>query len=58
MRERLKNIVAYISRSWEDEPNQIDRRLKLFPPFFLELLSYLIALSILYQIGAYLWSLI
>jgi len=58
MRNKLKKIVAYIFRSWEDEPTQIDRRLKLLPPFLLELLSYLIGLAILYQIGVFLWSFI
>jgi len=58
MRNKLKKIVAYIFRGWEDEPTQIDRRVKLLPPFFLELLAYLIGLAILYQIGVYLWSII
>ena len=58
MRERLKKIKNYIFRSWEDEPGYTHPRLKILPPFFLELLAYLIGLSILYQIGAYLWSII
>jgi hypothetical protein len=58
MREKLKKIVAYIFRSWEDEPGSTPTRLKILPPFLLELLSYLMGLAILYQIGAYLWSII
>jgi hypothetical protein len=58
MRDKLKKIVAYIFRSWEDEPEPTHPRLKILPPFLLELLSYLIGLSILYQIGAYLWNII
>jgi len=58
MREKLKKIVAYIFRSWEDEPGYPHPRLKILPPFFFELIAYLIALAILYQIGAYLWSII
>jgi hypothetical protein len=58
MREKLKKIVAYIFRSWEDEPEPTHPRLKILPPFFFELLAYLIGLSILYQIGAYLYGLI
>jgi hypothetical protein len=58
MREKLKKIVAYIFRSWKDEPGYTHPGLKILPPFFLELISYLIGLSIIYQIGAYLWSLI
>jgi hypothetical protein len=58
MREKLKKIIAYIFRSWENEPTLPHPGLKIIPPFFLELLAYLIGLSILYQIGAYLWSII
>jgi hypothetical protein len=58
MREKLKNIVDYIFRSWEDEPGYTHPRLKILPPFFFEIIAYLIGLSILYQIGAYLWRFI
>jgi len=58
MREKLKKIVAYIFRIWEDEPGYTHTRLKILPPFFFELLAYFIVLAILYQIGAYLWSII
>jgi len=58
MREKFKKIVAYIFRSWEDEPGYTHPRLKILPPFFLEVIAYLIVLAILYQIGAYLWSII
>jgi len=58
MREKLKKIVAYIFRSWEDEPGSTHPLLKILPPFFFDLLAYLIGLAILYQIGAYLWSII
>jgi hypothetical protein len=56
MREKLKKIVAYILRSWEDEPKPPPLKLKIIPPFFIELLSYLIGLAILYQTGAYLYK--
>jgi len=58
MREKLKKIFAYIFRSWEDEPGYTHPRLKILPPFFLELLAYLIGLAILYQIVVYLWRFI
>jgi len=58
MRDKLKKIVAYIFRSWEDEPGYTHPRLKILPPFFFELIAYLIVLAILYQIRAYLWSII
>jgi hypothetical protein len=58
MRDRLKNIAAYIFRGWEDEPGYTYPGLKILPPFLFELIAYLIALSMLYQIVAYLWSLI
>jgi len=58
MREKLKKIVAYIFRSWENEPGYTHPRLKILPPFFFELIAYLIGLAILYWIGSYLWSII
>jgi len=58
MRDKLKNIVAYIFRSWEDEPNYPHPKMRLIPPFFFELIAYLIALAILYKIILYLWSII
>jgi hypothetical protein len=58
MRDKLKKIVAYIFRSWEDEPGYTHPQMKFIPPFFFELIAYLIGLAILYQIGAYLWSII
>jgi hypothetical protein len=58
MREKFKKIVAYIFRSWEDEPGYTHPRLRILPPFLLELLAYLIGVAILYHTGAYLWSLI
>ena len=58
MREKFKKIVAYIFRSWEDETGYTHPLLKILPPFFFELLAYLIGLAILYHIGAYLWSII
>ena len=33
MRDKLKKIVAYIFRSWEDEPGYPHPRLKILPPF-------------------------
>jgi len=58
MREKLNKIVAYIFRSWEDEAGYTHPRLKILPPFLFDLLVYLIGLSILYQTGVYLWSII
>jgi hypothetical protein len=57
MREKLKKAIAYIFRSWEDEPGYTQQRIKFLPPFFFELLSYLIGLAILYHLIGYLWSL-
>jgi len=53
MRDKLKKIVAYIFRSWEDEPGYTHPRLKILPPFFFELLAYLIVLAILYLNESY-----
>ena len=56
MREKLKKIGAYIFRSWDDELDPPHPRLRILPPFLMELIAYIIGLSILYQIGYYLWS--
>jgi hypothetical protein len=58
MREKLKKIIAYIFRSWDDGSGYTHPRLKKLPPFLLEILAYLIGLAILYQVGVYLWSII
>jgi hypothetical protein len=58
MRKLFKKLINHIFRSWEDEPGYTHPRLKILPPFFFELIFYLITLAILYQIGAYLWSII
>jgi len=58
MRDKINKLLKHIFRSWEDEPGYTHPRLKILPPFLLELLAYLIGLAILYQIGAYLWKLI
>jgi hypothetical protein len=58
MKSKIKKIIAYIFRSWDKEESYTHPGLKILPPFFLEAISYLICLSIIYQIGAYFWSLI
>jgi hypothetical protein len=58
MRDKINKLLKHIFRGWEDEPGYTHPRLKILPPFLLELLAYLIGLAILYQIGAYLWSII
>jgi len=58
MREKLKKIIAYIFRSWEDESGYTHPALKILPSIFFDFLAYLIGLFILYQIGAYLWNII
>ena len=73
MKDKIKKIVAYIFRSWEDElefgrPRMWPIRPRhkiiriLLPPFFIELLGYLIFLLIfllwLYQLLALLWSIL
>jgi len=56
MRAKLKRIAAYIFRSWEDEPGYTHPLMKILPPFFYDLLAYLIGLALLYQLLKYLWS--
>ena len=56
MKEKAKKVLSYIFRSWEDEPGQVDRRLRILPPFFYEALSWLIFLALAYKLGEYLLS--
>jgi len=58
MRDRVKLIKAYIFRSWEDEPGYTHPRIKIIPPFILELIFYTIVVFIIFKIISYLWSLI
>jgi hypothetical protein len=58
MKKRLKKVVAYITRSWRDEPTLHYPSLRIFSPFLIELLAYLIGLAILYKLGTYLWAFI
>ena len=54
MRERIKKIVAYIFRSWEDErkfTGLTHPRIKILPPFLWELLAYSMGLAFLCYIG-------
>jgi hypothetical protein len=50
----FRKIVAYITRSWEDEPGSPHPRLRILPPFAYELLGYLLGALILYQVIRYL----
>jgi hypothetical protein len=54
MKEKAQKALRYIFRSREDEPSQIDRRIRILPPFFFEALSWLIFLSLAYKLGEYL----
>jgi hypothetical protein len=53
MREKLKKIVAYIFRSWEEEPGYTPKRFKILPPVFYEILGYMLAVFILFEILKY-----
>jgi len=57
MRDKIKTVLTYIFRGWEDEPGYIYPRMKILPPFFYKLLAIAGGLSILYQLGVYLWNL-
>ena len=46
----LKQLSKYIFRGWDEETNYTPTRFKILPPFFYELLAYLIGASILYQL--------
>jgi len=51
----LKKIVAYITRSWEDEPGS-HPRMRILPPFFFDLLGIGLLLTVLYYLLQYLLS--
>jgi len=46
----IKKISSYIFRGWDEESNYTPTRFKILPPFFYELLAYLIGISLLYEI--------
>jgi len=58
MKSAIKKVASYIFRGWDDEGGYTHAGLRLLPPFFYELLSYLIALVILYHMGVYLINLL
>jgi len=58
MRDKIKDIIAYVFRGWEDEPGYTHPRIKIIPPFFFEALSYLILIGIVFKTLSYLWSLL
>jgi hypothetical protein len=47
-------IKKYVFRSWEEEPKKINRSLQILPPFLIEILSYIIVVSVIIQIAVYL----
>jgi hypothetical protein len=56
MRERLKVIITYIFRGWEDEPTLPHPLIKIIPPFIIELVSYLIGIAIVLKIISYFFT--
>lgn len=58
MREKIKVIITYIFRGWENEPGYTHPRIKIIPPFIIEAISYLIGVAIILKIISYLWGLI
>jgi len=56
MRDLFKNLLNYILRSWDKEERYTHPQLKTLPPFFYELIVYLVAIAILYKLVLYLFS--
>ena len=56
MKEKIKKIVAYIFRSWEDEPAH--PRLKILPPIFMDILRAVVIFFILYSVSKWIISLL
>jgi hypothetical protein len=50
MKDKIKN---YIFRNWEEEPGYTPKRFKILPPIFYEILGYMLAVFILFEILKY-----
>ena len=46
----LSKIVNYITRSWNEEPNQPHPRLQILPPFAIDFLAWFLRFTIVYVI--------
>ena len=57
MKDKLKKIKAHIFRGWA-EGELPHPQLQIFPPFLFELIIYIIALSIVYDIAIFIYRLI
>lgn len=57
MKETLQRIFQHIGRSWDNEEQPPHPLQRLLPPFWWDILSYMVAGAILYQIVLYLLTL-
>ena len=57
MKDKLKKIKAHIFRGWA-EGELPHPQLQIFPPFLFELIIYIIALSIVYDIAIFIYRFI
>jgi hypothetical protein len=56
MKKELSKFKKYISRGWDDERVKPPKYLRALPPFFIEVIAYLIILSILIKLSIFVWS--
>lgn len=58
MKLSVKKIIAYVTRGWDNEPGGAPHpRLKILPPFLIELLSYVLLITIIASILSWLYNL-
>jgi hypothetical protein len=50
-------IVKHITRGWDEVPGYKHPLFKILPPFLFDLIAYLFAGALLYQIVVYIWDL-
>jgi len=50
MKKPKNKIIKHITRGWDEYSGDIPKRLKILPPFFYEILAYLLAIAILISI--------
>jgi hypothetical protein len=56
MKEKAKKIIAYITRTWEDEPRAPHPRLRILPPFVMDVMGYLFYILVIYSVVSLLFK--
>ncbi len=53
----MKKAFQYMTRNWSEYERPPHPLIELIPPFFIEVMAYLLGLSLVYHAGEYLLSL-